>query len=152
MLHDPASRGVFTGDSFGISYRELDTSNGEFIYPTSTPIDFDPDEAHKACDTILGLQPRYAYLTHYSRVGNLEKLAGDMHECIDAYRSMALACVDEADRQKALEERMFEFLATRLEAHGFAGDREAMWSVLNIDVVLNAQGLGVWLDRGGAAR
>ena len=152
VLHDPASRGVFTGDSFGISYRELDTSNGEFIYPTSTPIDFDPDEAHKACDTILGLQPRYAYLTHYSRVGNLEKLAGDMHECIDEYRSMALACVDEADRQKALEERMFEFLATRLEAHGFAGDREAMWSVLNIDVVLNAQGLGVWLDRGGAAR
>ena len=150
VLHDPASRGVFTGDSFGISYRELDTANGEFIYPTSTPIDFDPAAAHDACDRILGLEPRYAYLTHYSRVSNLEKLAGDMHDCIDAYRAMALACANEADRQKTLEDRMFDFLAARLDAHGFAGDRDAMWSLLNIDVVLNAQGLGVWLDRGGA--
>ncbi|MDX1518078.1 MAG: MBL fold metallo-hydrolase [Woeseiaceae bacterium] len=152
VLYDPASRGVFTGDSFGISYRELDTPNGEFIFPTSTPIDFDPDAAHAACDRILGLEPDYAYLTHYSRVSDLERLAGDMHECIDAYRAMAIACAKESDRQKALEARMFEFLATRLEAHGFAGDRDAMWSVLNIDVVLNAQGLVVWLDRGGAAK
>ncbi len=152
VLHDPASRGVFTGDSFGVSYRELDTKNGEFIFPTSTPIDFDPDAAHAACDTILALEPDFAYLTHYSRVSNLEKLAGDMHECIDVYRSMAIACAHEDDRQKALEERMFEFLAARLEAHGFSGDRGAMWSVLNIDVVLNAQGLVVWLDRGGAGR
>lgn len=152
VLHDPMSRGVFTGDSFGVSYRELDTKNGEFIYPTSTPIDFDPDAAHAACDTILGLGPSYAYLTHYSRVSNLDKLAGDMHECIDAYRSMAIACANEADRQKALEARMFEFLATRLEAHGFAGDRDAIRSVVDIDVVLNAQGLVVWLDRSGHGR
>ena len=38
VLNDPASRGVFTGDNFGISYRELDTANGEFIYPTTTPV------------------------------------------------------------------------------------------------------------------
>lgn len=151
VLNDPTSRGVFTGDSFGVSYRELDTRAGEFIFPTSTPIDFDPDAAHVACDTIIGCDPRYAYLTHYSRVSNLEKLADDMHECIDAYRDIALACANEPDRQQALETRMFEFLATRLAAHGFAGDRDAMWSVLNIDVVLNAQGLGVWLDRRKAA-
>ena len=150
VLHDPASAAVFTGDSFGVSYREFDTDNGEFIYPTSTPIDFDPAAAHAACDAILALKPRHAYLTHYSRVGNLEKLADDMHEGIDAYRSMALACADEAGRSEALQRSMFDYLASRLEAHGYAGDRDAMWSLLQIDVVLNAQGLGVWLDRGGA--
>ena len=45
VLHDPQSRGVFTGDSFGISYRECDTANGEFIYPTTTPASFDPEQA-----------------------------------------------------------------------------------------------------------
>ena len=45
-LNDPISRGVFTGDSFGVSYRELDTAAGEFIFPTSTPTHFDPDAAH----------------------------------------------------------------------------------------------------------
>ena len=53
VLHDAQSRGVFTGDSFGISYRELDTVNGEFIFPTTTPASFDPDEAHKSVDRIM---------------------------------------------------------------------------------------------------
>lgn len=152
VLNDPTSRGVFTGDSFGVSYRELDTANGEFIFPTSTPIDFDPAAAHASCDTILACEPRYAYLTHYSRVSNLEKLAEDMHQCLDAYKRIALDCANAKDRQAAIEKAMFEFLAGRLAEHGFAGDRDAMYSVLNIDVVLNAQGLGVWLDRNPGAR
>ncbi|MBT8098531.1 MAG: MBL fold metallo-hydrolase [Gammaproteobacteria bacterium] len=152
VLNDPTSQGVFTGDSFGVSYRELDTANGEFIFPTSTPIDFDPEAAHVSCDTILACEPRYAYLTHYSRVSNLEKLAGDMHECLDAYKRMAIDCANEKNRQQAIEDRMFEFLAGRLKAHGFAGDRDSMYAVLKIDVVLNSQGLGVWLDRNPGVR
>ena len=54
-LSDPESRGVFTGDSFGVSYRELDTAAGEFIFPTTTPVHFDPPEAHKAVDRIIGM-------------------------------------------------------------------------------------------------
>lgn len=152
VLNDPTSHGVFTGDSFGVSYRELDTAAGEFIFPTSTPIDFDPEAAHIACDTILACEPRYAYLTHYSRVGNPDKLADDLHECIDAYKAMAIECANEKERQQAIEQRMFDFLAGRLQQHGFADDRDAMYAVLRIDVVLNAQGLVVWLDRNPAVR
>ena len=42
---------------------------------------------------------------------------------------------------------MDEYLSTRLRAHGFQGDRDAIWSALNIDIVLNAQGLVAWLER-----
>ena len=74
-LHDPYSRGVFTGDSFGISYRDLDTDKGEFIFPTTTPPHFEPVEAHKAVDRIMAQQPAKLYLTHYSRVDDVERLA-----------------------------------------------------------------------------
>jgi len=147
VLNDPSSRGVFTGDSFGISYRELDTVAGEFIYPSATPIDFDPDAAHIAYDRILACEPDFAYLTHYSRVTDLERLAGDLHDDIEAYRRIALECATVTNRHKALEERMFDYLASRLTAHGYRGGNDAMRSVLGIDVDLNAQGLGVWLDR-----
>ena len=147
VLDDPASRGVFTGDSFGISYRELDTARGEFIYPSSTPASFDPEEAHKAVDRIMGCEPRQLYLTHYSRVRDLERLADDMHAGIDAYAAMAMAHRDAPDRGAALERAMDDYLTTRLVDHGYTGDRAQIRAVLDIDIVLNAQGLVSYLER-----
>lgn len=146
-LHDPASQGVFTGDSFGISYRELDTAAGEFIFPTSTPASFDPVEAHRAIDRIMSCEPEQLYLTHYSRVRNLPRLANAMHAGIDAYEKMALDCSDADDRLAALEVAMYDYLSTSLIAHGFKGGDAAMRAVLDIDVALNAAGLVAWLAR-----
>ena len=147
VLYDPSSRGVFTGDSFGISYRELDTENGPFIFPTTTPASFDPDEAHKAVDRIMACKPEYLYLTHYSRVGEAERLAADMRAGIDAFVELALAHKDDADRDAKIQGAMEDYLSTRLVEHRFQGDRDAIWSALNIDIVLNAQGLVAWLER-----
>ncbi len=146
-LSDPQSTSVFTGDSFGISYRELDTEAGEFIYPSSTPTHFDPLEAHKSIDRILSYHPRQLMLTHYSRVTDIDRLADDMHDCIDGYVAIAERCRDAEDRQAALEQGMFDYLADRIEAHGFDGGRDAIWPIIEFDVVLNAQGLNAWLAR-----
>jgi len=146
-LHDTGSRGVFTGDSFGISYRELDTANGEFIFPSSTPASFDPPEAHKAVDRIMGCAPEALYLTHYSRVTELDRLAADMHAGIDAYEQMALEHQHAGDRFAAISTAMEDYLSTRLIEHGYKGDRDAIRSVLEIDVTLNAQGLVSYLER-----
>lgn len=146
-LRDPASRGVFTGDSFGVSYRELDTVAGEFIFPTSTPASFDPAEAHKSIDRIMACNPERLYLTHYSRVTDLARLAADMHAGIDAYVEIALAQRDNDDPLPEMQSAMYDYLSTRLIAHGYKGDDSAMRSVLEIDVVLNAQGLVSWLQR-----
>lgn len=145
-LYDPASEGVFTGDSFGISYRELDTAAGEFIYPTTTPPHFDPVEAHKAVDRIVGLDPKRLYLTHYSRVDDVVRLAANMHECIDGFVFIAQKHRHRDNRLESIQADMFDYLCERLAAHGFAGDRDAMWSVIEFDVVLNSQGLDAWLS------
>lgn len=147
VLNDPASKGVFTGDSFGVSYRETDTANGAIVFPTATPIDFDPDEAHKSVEKIMACKPQQVYLTHYSKVDDLQRLAVDMHACIDDYVAIALANEQADDRQAALQEAMFEYMCERLEGHGFKDDRDAMWAIMHIDVELNAQGLDVWLKR-----
>ena len=61
-IHDPESGGVFTGDSFGVSYRALDTAAGAFVFPSTTPVHFDPEAAHAAIETILSRGPGHAYL------------------------------------------------------------------------------------------
>ena len=147
VLHDPASRGVFTGDSFGVSYREFDTAAGEIVFPTTTPVQFDPEQAHQAVDRILGCEPEWLYLTHYSRVGDPARLAGQMHEGLDAYVALALEHRDDEDRTVSIETGMLEYYEERLRRHGFGGGREVIGSVLATDVVLNTQGLEVWLER-----
>jgi glyoxylase-like metal-dependent hydrolase (beta-lactamase superfamily II) len=147
VLDDPASRGVFTGDSFGISYRELDTPAGPMVFPSATPIDFDPAGAHAAYDRVLACEPEHVYLTHYSKVGNPERLAADLHAGIDAYQVMALDAATRRDRLESLRSAMFAYLAERALGNGFEGDEDALWSILGIDVDLNAQGLEVWLER-----
>ena len=146
-LSDAQSQGVFTGDSFGVSYRELDTAAGEFIFPTTTPVHFDPEEAHKSVDRVLSYSPDRLYLTHYSEVRNLERLAQDMHKGIDAFVAIAREHANSEDRTNALQDAIFEYFVTGLTDHGFAGDRDTMWSILQLDVRLNTQGIEVWLDR-----
>jgi len=148
-LSDPTSKGVFTGDSFGVSYRELDTAAGEFIFPTTTPVHFDPEEAHKSVNRIMSYEPEQVYLTHYSRVGDLDRLAADMHKGIDAFVDIALELASADERTDALQSAIFEYFVEGLIKHGFKGDRDTMWSILNIDVKLNTQGIEVWLERNG---
>lgn len=146
-LNDPSSRGVFTGDNFGVSYRELDTVKGEFIYPTSTPASFDPLEAHKSVDRIMACNPEQVYLTHYSRVRDLDRLAADMHAGIDDYAQMALDLRDENNRGHALQLAMHDYLSERVLEHGFKGDADAIRSIIEVDVTLNSAGLVSWLNR-----
>ena len=147
VIHDPASKGVFTGDSFGVSYRELDTDKGEIVFPTSTPVQFDPVEAHKAVDRIMGCEPEQLYLTHYSRVRNLDRLAGQMHRGIDAYVAIAEAHEHDDDRPGNIRAGLTGYYAAELADHGYEGSRDEMLEVLSIDIELNAQGLEFWLEK-----
>jgi len=146
VLSDPCSRGVFTGDSFGLSYREFDTPRGEFIYPTTTPVHFDPPEAHKAIDRIMGLSPARLFLTHYSQVTGLSRLADDMHRRIDDFVTMARRAEHETNRTESIHRSMYAYFHEELAEHGFAGTAEQINKIVEIDVLLNTMGLEFWLD------
>jgi glyoxylase-like metal-dependent hydrolase (beta-lactamase superfamily II) len=147
VINDPQSKGVFTGDSFGVSYRELDSERGEIVFPTATPVQFDPAEAHISVDRIMSCEPEQLYLTHYSRVRNLERLEKQMHAGIDAYVAMANEHEHDKNRSQALRDSLFEYYVEQLDEHGYQGDREQVAAVMGIDVELNAKGLEVWLER-----
>ena len=139
--------GVFTGDTVGVSYREFDTGAGAFVLPTTTPTQFDPEAMHASLDLIMSFEPQAAYLTHYSRVTDLHKLARDMHRRLDEFVAIAFDCEELTDRKARIEERLFAYLDTELTEHGVTLDTEARRAVLDGDMDLNAQGLDVWLAR-----
>jgi glyoxylase-like metal-dependent hydrolase (beta-lactamase superfamily II) len=144
---DRDTRELFTGDTFGISYRESDTAAGPFIFPTTTPPQFDPAQLRASVARLAALEPRCAYLTHYGRVEAIGKLARDLESEIEAFAGIARAAVAAPDRVQRIERELFVHLSGRLQAHGFAGDARARHDLLDGDVALNASGLDAWLRR-----
>lgn len=138
---------VFAGDTFGVSYRELDSAAGEFIFPTTSPTQFDPDQLHASIDRILSFQPKSVYLTHYSRVGQPEKLGCDLHADIDAFVDMARNVPEAPNRLEVLSGRLFDYLANRLAAQGAKVDLAQCHAVIDGDIALNAAGLIAWMSR-----
>ena len=143
---DPASGSVFTVDSFGLSYRELDTVNGEFIYPTTTPVHFDPPEAHKAIDRIMGFEPRQLFLTHYSRMTDVARLATALHRRIDDFVDLVTRNANEKDRTARIHADLYAYFLDEVRAHGFEGTDDEISAVVGKDVILNTMGLEFWLD------
>ncbi len=151
---DSASGHVFSGDVFGLSYRELDEGGQPFIIPTSSPSQFDPAQAHRSIDRILALAPEAVYLTHYAQVRGVPRLGAMLHRLLDAYAALGERCRHEAGavRHERLHEGMKALVLAQARQAGLRHADEMILAVLELDIELNAQGLGNWLDATAKAR
>lgn len=145
-IWDEQTRGWFTGDTFGLSYRDLDTEDGAFIFPTTTPIQFDPDALVASIDRMMERKPECMYLTHFGRVSDTNRLAADMRDGVRHFVSLGEKYADHPDRTRQIETAMMEGLLERARAHGLDGDEDELRAVFAGDVILNTQGIEFWLD------
>ncbi|WP_153109563.1 MBL fold metallo-hydrolase [Propionivibrio limicola] len=138
---------VFTGDTFGICLRELDWEGKQFVFPTTTPVQFDPAAMHASIDLVMSYQPDAVYLTHFGQVREVAAKAAELHRLIDAQVAVALQEA-EADpgRHSRIKEGLARLLINAIRAHGTDLSDEQLRALLAVDLELNAQGLGVWLD------
>ena len=143
---DAASRSVFSGDTFGISYRELDSANDAFVFPTTTPVQFDPEALKTSIARLVALEPARIFVTHFGAVQDIPRHAQALTELIDAMVEGALPLMEAPERHMALAAMLDALYVPAAAAH--SGRSEA-WvrELLAMDIELNAQGLGVWLDR-----
>ncbi|RDI99522.1 MBL fold metallo-hydrolase [Dyella solisilvae] len=149
-IYDARAQVCFTGDTFGLSYREFDTAQGAFILPTTSPVQFDPAALHASIDRLVALKPTAIYVTHFDHVTEVERLAGDLHVQIDAMVAIAQSADQAHDdrdaRHESMKRSLTELYASRARAHGWQGSDSESLALLGMDIELNAQGLGVWLD------
>lgn len=146
-VYDEASAGLFTGDTFGLAYPEFSSERGAFVFPTTTPMQFDPDAWWVSLSRLMALKPRHAYLTHFGRVDDLESRAQELARRIDDCVGIALRLADAPQRPVALEQELRAYLERELRHHGWSDDPRASLSRWDLDLELNAQGLDVWLTR-----
>ncbi len=146
-LWDEASRGWFTGDTFGLSYREFDTAAGAWIVPTSTPVQFEPEVLRASVERLLAEDPACMYLTHYSRVTDVPRLGRLLLSLLDAVVAIGRRLQQAPDRHAALQRELLALYSSSLAAHGWQEGDTPLGELLAVDLELNAQGMAIWLDR-----
>jgi glyoxylase-like metal-dependent hydrolase (beta-lactamase superfamily II) len=150
VLHDLDARAVFTGDTFGLSYRALDTERGPCIMPTTTPTQFDPEQLVSSIRRIVALAPEALYLTHYGRVTGAERLGAALERQIATFVDIARRHASATDRAPAIRADLRNLWLDVLQEHG--APATAVDGLLAPDLELNTQGLIAWLDRGQRGR
>jgi glyoxylase-like metal-dependent hydrolase (beta-lactamase superfamily II) len=149
VIHHLQERAFFTGDTFGLSYRELDGPRGPFILPTTTPVQFEPDALKHSIQRMLDSAPERMYLTHFGPVEGVPRLARALFEQIDAMVAIGHrhAAMRASERHGALVADLGALYADRAAEQDVPCSSAEVQEVLRMDIELNAQGLGVWLDR-----
>ncbi len=144
-IWDPASRGWFAGDTFGLSYRELDVDGRAWALPTSTPVQFEPEALKASLTRLLAAEPQCMYLTHFGLVREVPRLAALLHELTD--RMVAIARAAQAERHERIKRELLAAYADSLRQHGCTLPEADLARLLAVDLELNAQGLEVWLEK-----
>lgn len=152
VIHDEESRGVFTGDTMGIAYRELYVDGRPFLFPTTTPSQFEPEALAASIERIGALAPQAAYLTHFGqlldpcaripallrRLGEFVRIAREAAQKVGAGKTPAEAL------HAAIVPPLRDYLVAEARAHGVRLADAALDDVLAADIELNAQGLALW--------
>ena len=110
--------GIFTGDTFGLSYREMDTAKGAFVLPATPPSQFDPEQLLHSVDRLAAYAPRYLYLMHYGRVTDVPRLAQELKHQIREFARIALEHADSSDPASAIGSALRDLWRDLARRHG----------------------------------
>ena len=144
---DAAHAGIFAGDTFGISYRALDTARGAFITPTTPPSQFDPEQHLASIERMLAYRPESIYLMHFSRVTGIPRLGELLKMQVRELARIARQHAHAADPAAAIRAAMRTLWLELAHREGSTLADAELAAHLDGDLTLNTQGLLVWLAR-----
>lgn len=140
-IYDETSRGIFTGDTFGISYAPM-KHLADGLLPTCPPSQFDPPAMRDSIARLLDYAPERLYLTHFGEYENPGLQLKNFNRWIDEYIDLCEAVRPLNEHgEKQLED---DLMLTVLDRLSSADTRGGLETILRNDIRLNAQGLGHW--------
>jgi len=142
-IWDKATKSMFTGDTFGISYRDLDHQDELYILPSTSPVQFDPAALIQSINRIMEFKPERVCLTHFSAIKPTKKATNKLIESIHFVSNLAIKYADKNDSESIIYKKMMDYFLEGLNEIGFQNNDYAK-DRLSLDVLINTQGLIYW--------
>jgi len=145
---DEASGALFGGDTLGVSYRELDTPQHQFVVPACSPLDFDPQALRCSIEMLMTHRPTRVLLTHFGEIHRPEQLAEELMEVTERFVGLAKKVRDWGPgRHRHLVELLEAYLALHIVQGGCPVEPTRIVALHRDYLEVGARGLEVWLDR-----
>jgi len=141
-IWDETSRGWFTGDMFGVSYPWCRFATGDFVLPSTTPSQFDPETFLSSLQLLGSYSPQRLYLTHSGELKYTAAASALLARQIAAYSEFART-LDPVD----LQAQLMDYTLDLLRQFGACAAQADLRDKLVFDLRLNADGLQAWRRR-----
>ncbi|MGB5452655.1 MAG: MBL fold metallo-hydrolase [Sedimenticolaceae bacterium] len=147
-IFDHRSGYFYTGDTFGLGYRQFRHNGSALVVATTTPVAFDPDAWFESLDRMMAFDPAACCLTHFGKIDRPAEKVDMLRESIRAHVAIAL---EEENRDPDGREARLKAAVDRLLVDAGCAHSELsadqVRHIFESDIELNAQGLNVWLIR-----
>ena len=144
-IWDKDTKSMFTGDTFGISYRDLDMDSEVYIFPSTSPVQFDPDALIKSINRIMEFRPERVCLTHFSAIKPTQEIADQLIDGIHFVSNLTEKYISHKDAESIIFNEMMSYFLNGLGKIGNQ-DKDYCTERIELDVKINTQGLIYWLQ------
>jgi len=144
-IWDKDTKSMFTGDTFGISYRDLDMDSDVYIFPSTSPVQFDPDALIKSINRIMEFRPERVCLTHFSAIRPTQEIADQLIDGIHFVSNLTKKYISHKDAESIIFNEMMSYFLNGLGKIGNQ-DKDYCTERIELDVKINTQGLIYWLQ------
>ena len=143
MAFETITRTLFTGDSCGVSYPEVNERHGVLALASTSPTDFDGDAALETIDWIERLVPERIAPTHFGFIEKadhprvFQMLRDEIRFSMEVLKQIPLQKLDVPRVTAILTDWLVRYIFERWGVRLDAKDLH----LLEIDLEVNAQGL-----------
>lgn len=148
IIHDPASRGVFSGDTLGVRFQALSRLVGSDIILLSTPPpEFDPAGMIKTLDRAAGLDLDYIYFAHYGRAGGVSAILAYLKDQLHAFEALGRRLLVSGGGAGEIERAIRDMVMDQVAIYGLKDSEHPAIKFMELDIRLNAAGINHYLGR-----
>lgn len=148
IVHDPASRGVFSGDALGVRFQALSRLAGfDFTLLSTPPSEFDPAGARETLDRAAGLDLDYIYFTHYGRAGGVSAILARLKDQVNAFEAAGGRVLASGGGAREIEKELWDMVLDQVAVYGLKDREHPAIKFMELDISLNAAGINHYLEK-----
>jgi len=141
IIHDSASRGVFSGDVLGVKEQSLSESlNMEFVLPNTSPPEYDPDGLISSIALIESLHPDLIFFTHFGVGSDAPAIIKRNIQILQKENDLAREVISRGGTAKDLEDKLWGMIKDELLLYGLEVD-PVFRRKLALPTYLSAEGI-----------
>lgn len=148
VIHDPASRGVFSGDALGVRYKALSELAGyDYTLPSTPPSEFDPPAAVKTIDRMMGLALENIYFTHFGMATGAPAILAHNRKLVEAFEAAGRRVYESGGGSKEIEKVLWEMVMQELRQYGITDREHPAVKFMELDIELDAGGIAYYFEK-----